>query len=1437
MKNFTLLIFLMLSAFMTFSQNVITVGDDDLTTTDVHWTSDNIYLLDGFVYLEGGTLTIDPGTVIKGKATPTTGDNASALIITRDAKIMAEGTEEMPIIFTAEDDDIADTEDLTHEDRGLWGGVVLLGYGVIGDETTEASIEGIPAGETRAVYGGNDDTHNAGVLRYVSIRHGGAELAPGDEINGLSVAGIGSQTVLDHIEVFSNSDDGYEFWGGTVNAKYLVAAFCGDDAFDWDDGWRGNAQFWFAIQAPDEAGSAGEHDGAHPDDNSRFSKPNIYNVTYIGPGSDASNDDVAIMLRDGTGGTYANSIFTGFPTKAIEVEDRAADVGTDARKHMEDGDLVIKNNIWWDFAPGDEFTAAELIQVTEDAEDPSAAFLASHMTTNMNSIEDPMLRGISREPNGQLDPRFGGGSPVGKDVAPIPEDVFFTDASYKGAFGTKNWAMDWTALDAMGYFGDLPYGGSNEVLVSDDDIDETNDTTHWTADNVYLLDGFVYVENGVLWIDPGTVIKGLATPSTGDNASALIITRDAKIIAEGTEDLPIIFTAEDDDLADQMDLTHEDRGLWGGVVLLGYGVIGDETTEASIEGIPAGESRAVYGGNDDTHNAGILKYVSIRHGGAELAPGDEINGLSVAGIGSETVLDHIEVFSNSDDGYEFWGGTVRANYLIAAFCGDDAFDYDDGWRGGGQFWFAIQAADEAGSAGEHDGAHPDDNPRFAQPTISNVTYIGPGMDATNDDVALMLRDGAGGYYLNSIFTDFPTKAIEVEDRAADVGTDARKHMEDGDLIFKSNIWWDFAPGDEFTAAELIQVTEDAEDPTAAFLTSHMTNNMNTVEDPMLRGISREPNGQLDPRLGAGSPAWGGVSDELKSAAEIYPDLEKVTYRGAFGSNNWATSWSALDQMGYFGDLDFSAGGNEILVTDDDLTGTTTWTADNTYFLDGFVYLEQGMLTIQPGTVIKGKATPSTGDNASALIITRDAKIMAEGTEELPIIFTAEDDDVTDPADLTHEDRGLWGGVVLLGYGVIGDETEEASIEGIPAGETRAVYGGQDDTHNAGMLKYVSIRHGGAELAPGDEINGLSVAGIGSETVLDHIEVFSNSDDGYEFWGGTVRANYLVSAFCGDDAFDYDDGWRGGGQFWFAIQAADEAGSAGEHDGAHPDDNERFAKPVITNVTYIGPGMDATNDDVALMLRDGAGGMYANSIFTDFPTKAIEVEDRAADVGTDARKHMEDGDLVFRNNIWWDFAPGDEFTAAELIQVTEDAEDPSAAFLTTHMTSNMNTVEDPMIAGISREPNQGLDPRPNPGSPAWSNVADVTAEADGILTTDYRGAFGHTNWATVWTALDMMGYFGNLYTDVEDLSFDNGFRLGQNYPNPSNGYTTIEYTIPADVHVSLEVFDITGRKMKTLVSENQMKGTYKVELSGLKTGIYFYQMVAGENKATHKMIIQ
>ena len=964
-----------------------------------------------------------------------------------------------------------------------------------------------------------------------------------------------------------------------------------------------------------------------------------------------------------------------------------------------------------------------------------------------------------------------------------------------------------------------------QTIVTVTDADLNNSRTFYN-DTTYLLDGFVFLEEGTLTIQPGTIIKGKEEPTTGDNASALIITTGAKIMAEGTAENPIIFTAEADDLTDPADLDATDRGYWGGVILLGKGKLGFNTETAQIEGIESTEARANFGGTDDTHNSGVLKYISIRHGGAELAPGNEINGLTMGGVGSETVIEHIEVIANDDDGFEWFGGTVSCKWLVSAFNKDDAFDYDFGWRGNGQFWFVLQGTDKADNGGEHDGAKDDDRTPYSKPTIYNATFIGSGNTAIGEDLknatALLFRDNAAGMYANSIFTDFAKDALEVEDLAE--GVDSRNQMETGELVLKNNIWFGFGAGE--TWDDIIRPTADGGD--ISFVKTHLGDNANTVAiDPMLRGISRNADSGLDPRPLIGSPVYDNVA---ASGGEWFSD---APFKGAFGNENWAKSWTALDAMGFFGNLPAGNASSQVIITDNDLNNTRTFYNDTTYLLDGFVFLEEGTLTIQPGTIIKGKEEPTTGDNASALIITTGAKIMAEGTAENPIIFTAEADDLTDPADLDATDRGYWGGVILLGKGKLGFNTETAQIEGIESTEARANFGGTDDTHNSGVLKYISIRHGGAELAPGNEINGLTMGGVGSETVIEHIEVIANDDDGFEWFGGTVSCKWLVSAFNKDDAFDYDFGWRGNGQFWFVLQGTDKADNGGEHDGAKDDDRTPYSKPTIYNATFIGSGNTAIGEDLknatALLFRDNAAGMYANSIFTDFAKDALEVEDLAE--GVDSRNQMETGELVLKNNIWFGFGAGE--TWDDIIRPTADGGDIS--FVKTHLAANNNTMVNPEIAGISREANNSLDPRPNGSSPAWENVAAVP-ETIFFTSVDYKGAFGMENWAKSWTALDAMGFFGELYVTAFDLK-QNGFSLGQNYPNPFSNNTTIEYTISESANVNLSVFDITGKLIQNVVSQKQMEGTYKVNVSGLQKGLYFYQLKAGENKASNKMIVK
>ena len=183
------------------------------------------------------------------------------------------------------------------------------------------------------------------------------------------------------------------------------------------------------------------------------------------------------------------------------------------------------------------------------------------------------------------------------------------------------------------------------------------------------------------------------------------------------------------------------------------------------------------------------------------------------------------------------------------------------------------------------------------------------------------------------------------------------------------------------------------------------------------------------------------------------------------------------------------------------------------------------LTIEPGTVVRGRPQSdiSNNDGASALIVRRAGQLIADGTQTDPIVFTSTLDDLSDPDDLGPSDRGLWGGIILLGRAPI-SEPQSPQVEGIPDTEN-ALFGGDDPDDNSGTLRYVSIRHGGFSISgvSGDEINGLTMGAVGRGTTIEFVEVFANLDDGFEWFGGTVHTNNLVSAFCADDAYDWGHG--------------------------------------------------------------------------------------------------------------------------------------------------------------------------------------------------------------------------------------------------------------------------------------------------------------------------
>ena len=297
------------------------------------------------------------------------------------------------------------------------------------------------------------------------------------------------------------------------------------------------------------------------------------------------------------------------------------------------------------------------------------------------------------------------------------------------------------------------------------------------ASKIWLIKGRVSVTDGTtLTIPAGTIIK--AASGTGADASTLIVARGGKMIANGTAENPIIMTAAADNIEvggtypeSGPALNVDTRGLWGGLLILGKAPCSfkSDVTELQIEGIPTSDENGLYGGSVADDNSGSFQYISIRHGGAEIGEGNEINGLTLGGVGSGTTVNQIEVLGNVDDGIEFFGGTVKATNLLVWGQGDDAIDIDQAYAGtiDGALVVLTAASDHGFEIDGPEGSAPG---RF---TLKNATVIGATDDCDAEGVDGEMADfrkGATGDILNILFKDFAGgKDVEL-DASADAST-------------------------------------------------------------------------------------------------------------------------------------------------------------------------------------------------------------------------------------------------------------------------------------------------------------------------------------------------------------------------------------------------------------------------------------------------------------------------------------------------------------------------------------------------------------------------------------------------------------------------------------------------------------------------------------------
>lgn len=334
-------------------------------TSDKTLTADKIWKLSGRVFIaDGATLTIPAGTIIKAEGG--TGTDSSFICIARGGKIDAQGTADKPIIMTSVADDIQigqkNGSNLDASNVGLWGGLLVLGKapGSFKNDVVEYQIEGIPAEETNGLYGGNDPADNSGVINYLSIRHGGTSIGEDNEINGLTLGGVGTGTSVSNVEVIGNQDDGIEFFGGTVNASNLLVWGQGDDGLDIDQSYSGTINNAIVI-----ANSSSDHgleiDGPEGSMEGSFK---LENITLIGDES-AANGEYA-DFRKGALGSVNNLYAYGFQSgKDFELDAEADSVSFEA------GTLTF-SNIEIVIPDGSSLTGGDLFN--DKSETPNAMF-------------------------------------------------------------------------------------------------------------------------------------------------------------------------------------------------------------------------------------------------------------------------------------------------------------------------------------------------------------------------------------------------------------------------------------------------------------------------------------------------------------------------------------------------------------------------------------------------------------------------------------------------------------------------------------------------------------------------------------------------------------------------------------------------------------------------------------------------------------------------------------------------------------------------------------------------------------------------------------------------------------------------------------------------------------------------------------------------------
>ncbi|NKI31594.1 beta strand repeat-containing protein [Croceivirga thetidis] len=879
-------------------------------TEDMTLVAANTYTLDGPVSVEDGALlTIPAGTTIT--ATAASGDETSTyIVIQKGSQIDIQGTSSQPVIMTSD-----------NETPGDWGGLVIAG-----NATTTKGVDAT-AEVGNIIYGGTDDADNSGNIDYLVINYAGAQINSESQYNGLTLYAVGSGTTIDNVAILNGTDDGVEFFGGTVSATSFYMENNQDDAIDWTEGWNGTLTDAYVLHTEAGFSTAVEADG----DNNNPSLVNLTCVSTVG--------GTALQFKKESGATITGLSLTGYDT-SIDYRDGGA-----------------------------------VTNVTIDG-----------------ATSNPAL------------------SYVG------PATVDINDFS---------WVNTNTTVES-----NILSGAIGADLTLDPAID-------------YFLDGALSVESGAtLTIPAGTRI--VADVEAGEETSTyIVVQKGAQIDIQGTATDPVIMTS-----------ANETPGDWGGLV-----VAGNATTTKGVDAT-AEVGNIIYGGTDDMDNSGNINYLIINYAGAQINSESQYNGLTLYAVGAMTSITNVAILNGTDDGVEFFGGTVSASNFYLENNEDDAIDWTEGWNGTLTDAYVLHTEAGFSTAVEADG---DNN----NPSLVNLTCV-----STVGGTALQFKKESGATITGLSLTGYDT-SIDYRDGGA-----------------VTNVTIDGATSDPAL----------------------------TYEGPAT--------------VSANDFIWATGNDEAQSAV---------------------------------------------------LTGTVssdiTLDASITYFLNENLSVEDGAsLTIPAGTTIV--ADVQAGEETSTyIVVQKGGTIDIQGTATNPVVMTS-----------SNETPGDWGGLVIAGNATTTKGVDATAEVG------NIIYGGTDDMDNSGSINYLIINYAGAQINSESQYNGLTLYAVGSGTSISNVAILNGTDDGVEFFGGTVSASNFYLENNEDDAIDWTEGWNGTLTDAYVLHTEAGFSTAVEADG----DN---ANPSLVNLTCVSSvggtalqfkkesgatitGLSLTGYDTSLDFRDG-----------------------------------------------------------------------------------------------------------------------------------------------------------------------------------------------------------------------------------------------------------